>query len=152
MTATQRSHAQDVWQQADKNRAGVWIDHRRAVVVQMSTDELRTTLFEAGTDRDARHHGGDAATVARAKHPGVAEDTQQRHFEGELEEFYQRVIVGFGDTPCIWIFGPGEARRELCARLERQGHANRVVAVESADKMTDAQVAAKVRAGILPTP
>ena len=43
------------------------------------------------------------------------------------------------------IFGPGEARGELRARLEHAGLAPRIVGVDTVDKMTDRQVAAKVR-------
>ncbi|MCX6555193.1 MAG: hypothetical protein NTZ12_09310 [Candidatus Aminicenantes bacterium] len=43
------------------------------------------------------------------------------------------------------IFGPGEAKGELKKRLERDGLGGRIAAVETVDKMTDRQIAAKVR-------
>ena len=39
--------------------------------------------------------------------------------------------------------GPGEAKGELKARLERRGLGARIVGVETVDKMTDRQIAAK---------
>ena len=48
------------------------------------------------------------------------------------------------DADSILIFGPGEAKIEL----ENVGHETlraRIVGVETVDKMTDRQVAAKVR-------
>ncbi len=45
----------------------------------------------------------------------------------------------------IFILGPGEAKGELEKRLASKGMGARVVGVESADKMTDHQVAARVR-------
>jgi hypothetical protein len=43
------------------------------------------------------------------------------------------------------LFGPGEAKGELKKRLVKMKLGERVAAVETADKMTDGQIAAKVR-------
>jgi hypothetical protein len=43
------------------------------------------------------------------------------------------------------IFGPGEAKGELEKRLVNKGLGGRVVGIETVDKMTDRQIAAKVR-------
>ncbi|MGA2222511.1 MAG: hypothetical protein ABSH21_12200 [Verrucomicrobiia bacterium] len=44
----------------------------------------------------------------------------------------------------ILLFGPGEAKGELKKRLERDNLGGRIVAIQTVDKMTDRQVAAKV--------
>ena len=49
------------------------------------------------------------------------------------------------DAESIQIFGPGEAKGELEKRLEHEGLKAHILAVEAADKMTDRQIAAKVR-------
>jgi hypothetical protein len=43
------------------------------------------------------------------------------------------------------IFGPGEAKGELKKRLESNNLGGRIVGIETVDKMTDRQIAAKVR-------
>jgi hypothetical protein len=43
------------------------------------------------------------------------------------------------------IIGPGEAKGELKTRLEHGGLGARIVGVETVDKMTDRQIAARVR-------
>jgi hypothetical protein len=45
----------------------------------------------------------------------------------------------------VQIFGPGEAKGELTKRLEHEGLKGHVLAIETVDKMTDRQIAAKVR-------
>ena len=45
----------------------------------------------------------------------------------------------------ILIFGPGEAKGELKKRLEGDKLGGRIVSIETVDKMTDRQIAAKVR-------
>ena len=46
---------------------------------------------------------------------------------------------------CILLLGPGEAKIELKHHLEREGLGERIVGVDTVDKMTDRQIAAKVR-------
>jgi hypothetical protein len=43
------------------------------------------------------------------------------------------------------LFGPGEAKGELEKHLAAKGLGGRVVGFETVDKMTDRQIAAKVR-------
>jgi hypothetical protein len=43
------------------------------------------------------------------------------------------------------IFGPGEAKDELKERLEGKNLGGRGVGIEAVDKMTDRQIAGKVR-------
>ena len=49
------------------------------------------------------------------------------------------------DAESILLFGPGEAKGELKKRLEKDNLGERIVGVETADKMTDQQIAAKVK-------
>jgi len=44
----------------------------------------------------------------------------------------------------ILLLGPGEAKLELKHHLEREGLGERVVGVDTVDKMTDRQIAAKI--------
>jgi hypothetical protein len=54
-------------------------------------------------------------------------------------------LLHFGNSESFIIFGPGEAKGELKKRLAKGKLARRVAAVETVDKMTDRQIAAKVR-------
>jgi len=55
------------------------------------------------------------------------------------------VVSLLRNADSIWIFGPGEAKVELQKRLEHQDLGARIVSVETVDKMTNRQIAAKVR-------
>ena len=59
--------------------------------------------------------------------------------------YYDSVVACIRDSDSILIFGPGEAKGELKKRLIRDKLGERIVQIETADKMTDRQVAAKVR-------
>jgi hypothetical protein len=74
-----------------------------------------------------------------------ASDSRQKTFTGQLNIYYDAVIASIRDAEAILIFGPGEAKGELKKRLERDNLGGRIVGIETADKMTDRQIAAKVR-------
>ena len=76
---------------------------------------------------------------------GSTEDVRDRQFGNHLNTFYEAVIAVIKDADSIRIFGPGEAKHELVKRLERDGMKDCILSVETVDKMTDHQVAAKVR-------
>ena len=55
------------------------------------------------------------------------------------------VIPFIRNAESILIFGPGEAKTELKNHLERHKLTGRIAGIETADRMTDRQIAAKVR-------
>jgi len=117
-------------------RAGLWIDHRKAVIVTVSGQTEQTKVIESDVEKKVRYSGGPQ------REP---EDRRDRRFEGELSKFYDEVIASIRDAEEILIFGPGEAKGELRTRLERTDLGDRVIAVDSVDKMTDGQIAERVR-------
>lgn len=74
-----------------------------------------------------------------------ADDRRQKALTAELNIFYDAVIAALRDAESFIIFGPGEAKGELKKRLAKRKSGRRIAAVEAADKMTDRQIAAKVR-------
>ena len=69
----------------------------------------------------------------------------ERRSTGLLNINYNAVIACVRDAESILIFGPGEAKGELKKRLERNKLGGRIVGIEAIDRMTDRQIAAKVR-------
>jgi hypothetical protein len=74
-----------------------------------------------------------------------AEDIRDNKFSGHLDKYYDKVIECIGDAESVLIFGPGEAKGELRKRLESKELGGRIAGVETVDKMTERQIAAKVR-------
>jgi hypothetical protein len=129
-------------------RVGLWIDHRKAVIVTLSDEGEATSLVESNVEKHVRYSGGAQSGRSHESRPGTGEDTRERHFGGQLNQYYDEVIAHIRGADAILILGPGEAKGELKTRLERDGLAHRVVGVETADKMTDRQIAAIVRARV----
>ncbi len=58
---------------------------------------------------------------------------------------YDAVIASIRDAESILIFGPGEAKDELKKRLEGNNLSGSIVGIETVDKMTERQIAVKIR-------
>jgi len=74
-----------------------------------------------------------------------SDDRRQREFTEHLNSFYKDVISCIRDAVSILIFGPGEPKEELKKHLEHEGLGNLMIGVETTDRMTEPQIAAKVR-------
>jgi hypothetical protein len=121
-----------------KSKVGLWIDHRKAVIVTVTDEGEETKQITSNLEKHVRFSSG-------ASEDGSAEDVRDRQFGNRLNLYYAKVIACLRDAETIQIFGPGEAKGELEARLEEEGLKGRIVEIETMDKMTDRQIAAKVR-------
>lgn len=126
---------------AGDNRAGVWIDHRKAVVVTIAAG----TVTESESIRQVTSEMEKHVRYSGAAQEDSAEDQRDRRFTGHLNKYYDEVVACLRDATSILIIGPGEAKAELAARLGIAGLRERIVGIETADKMTDPQIAAAVR-------
>jgi hypothetical protein len=120
-----------------KRHVGLWVDHRESIVVLVTDNGEQTKRITSGVEKHVRFSGGAEAVSE--------EDMRDNKFAGHLSKYYDKVITCIGDAESILIFGPGEAKGELEKRLEHKGLGGRIVGVETVDKMTDRQVAAKVQ-------
>jgi hypothetical protein len=121
-----------------KSEIGLWIDHRQAVIVVVTDAGEETKRIMSHMEKRVRFSSGSSED-------GSQEDVRDRQFGNHLNSYYDEVIAVIRDADSIQIFGPGEAKGELEKRLEHEELKGRIVDIETADKMTDRQIAAKVR-------
>jgi hypothetical protein len=111
---------------------GLWIDHRKAVLIFHPTgeEEIKTILSEVEKDPSSL----------------IPEDSQDRKYQNQLNVYYDEVIALIHQVESLLIFGPGEAKGELNKRLEHKHPSGRTVQLETSDKLSDRQIAAHARA------
>ena len=63
----------------------------------------------------------------------------------QLNGFYDKVLKALDGADPLLILGPGEAKGEFQKRLQNKHFPARAVEIATADKMTDRQIAARVR-------
>jgi hypothetical protein len=122
-----------------KKQAGLWIDHRKAVIVIVTEEGEEIKEITSHMEKHIRFTSGTGSE------DGSTEDVRDRQFGDHLNSYYDRVIAVIRGADSIQIFGPGEAKGELKKRLEHAGLKGHILAIETVDKMTDRQIAAKVR-------
>ncbi len=127
------------------DHAGVWIDHRKAVIVGLTPNGEVITVILSRVEKHLERGGDSPMKGAYEARQVPADDSRQRALTGELNIYYDAVIAGLRDYGSLFLLGPGEAKTELQSRLIKSKLGARVAAVETADKMTDRQIIAKVR-------
>ena len=128
-----------------KIEAGLWIDHRQAVIVRLRDHEEELSQILSHVGKHTRFSGASNAPPSTDVPDDRGEDIRDRQFASRLDQYYAEVIARLSDAASILILGPGEAKTELEVRLKSRKRGSRIVGIETADKMTDAQIGAKVR-------
>lgn len=128
-----------------KTKVGLWIDHRKAIVVALTDKGEEIRLIISKVERQIRRAPSSRSGGPFESQAVQSDDRQQRAFTGHLNIYYDAVIACIRDAESILIFGPGEAKGELKKRFKKNNTSGRIVGVETVDKMTDHQIAAKVR-------
>jgi len=128
-----------------RTKVGLWIDHRKAIIVAVTDKGEEIGLIISKAEKQRRRSGDSPLKGPYEPLQVPADDSRQKTFTGHLNIYYNAVIAGIRDAESILIFGPGEAKGELQKRLKRNNLGGRIVGIKTVDKMTDRQIAAKVR-------
>jgi hypothetical protein len=116
---------------------GVWIDHKKAIIVSIAAGEVTTRTLTSDVEAHPHYSGSQEG--------GGEKKYEERHNQ-DLDRYYDDVIGQLGTPDAVLLFGPGEAKLQLKARLGRSKMSSEsIVAVESTDKLTDPQIVAKVK-------
>ena len=126
-----------------KKEIGLWIDHRKTVIVILTDAGEEIITITSNMEKHVRFTGGTASE------DGSTEDVRDRQFGNQLTTYYDEIVSVISGANSIQIFGPGEAKGELEKRLESAGLKKRIIGIETVDKMTDRQIAARVRKRLL---
>jgi hypothetical protein len=128
-----------------KTNMGLWIDHRKAVIVAVSGKAEETSVIESKAEKQPGRVGGVRSTSPYESQKVQADGRQDIKYADKLNIYYDEVISVLRGAESILLFGPGEAKGELKKRLEDDHLTHLIQAVETVDQMTDRQIAAKVR-------
>ncbi len=119
------------------HNTGIWIDHKKAVIVSASGGEVTTRTLDSDVGPHP-HFGGSQE--------GGGEKKYEERRTLELRAYYDEVIRQLGHPDALLILGPGEAKLELKERLDRSNlSSTSVIAIESADRLSDPQIVARVK-------
>lgn len=126
-------------------KVGLWIDHRKSIIVSMSKQGEEIKEIISDVEKQPRRSGDSPLKGTYETVQVPADDRLQKAFTGNLNIYYDKVIASIGSAESILIFGPSTAKDELKELLKEKNLDSRIVGVETVDKMTDHQIAAKAR-------
>jgi hypothetical protein len=136
----------DTLELATAPSVGIWIDHKRAVIVSASAGHVTVKNVESNVGPHARYSGRAGYPTADGPHDGRGEKKYEGRYDSHLVRYYDDVISQLGQPEALLIFGPGEAKLQLKERLSHsKSRSDRVVGIETTDKLTDPQIVAKVK-------
>jgi len=119
--------------------AVVWLDHAQGRVFELGVAGATPTVIDAGADPHGVAHG--SLRVHHKAHVIGSGKVQNEPV------FFGRVAAALEDAKEILVLGPGLAKREFVdhLRIHIPSVARRIVAIETADRITDNQIVARAR-------
>ena len=142
-----------------KKYVGIWLDRREAFIVSLTKEHTALTSnpemierIESDVERRVRLSGGSRTRRTPYGPQEISVDSKaEDRFKMQIRQYYRQIMLRLTDADRILIFGPGEAKVELKKEIEKSRDlAAKIKKVEAADKMTQKQIAAKVRAFFKP--
>jgi stalled ribosome rescue protein Dom34 len=124
---------------------GLWIDHKKAIIVFQSEQGQEIQTIESGVGRHVHYRGASHPKSAYSAQYQQGDDQLDNKYLEHLNKFYEKVIDHLRGAEALLIFGPGEAKGELEKRIAHENVNLQIVAIKTADKLTERQIAAKVR-------
>ncbi len=128
-----------------KTNVGLWIDHQKAVIVAVDGQAAEFSLTFSRAEKQLRRAGDSPMKGAFEAQKVPRDIVRERIKQAHLSAYYDGIIAAIRDADAILILGPGEAKGELKKRLQKNKLGKKIVGVEAADKMTNGQIAARVR-------
>lgn len=151
-----RHHDLDAkWEEKMEKYVGIWVDHEKAFVASVvKNDEMTNEAIhqiKSNVEGHFRLSGGSRSRTPYGPQDVASEKSIDKRRNHHLRQYYQEIIRQIQDSPKVLIFGPGEAKLGLEKEIRKSKElAGKLVGVETADKMTERQIAAKVRKYFFP--
>jgi len=127
-----------------KKEIGMWVDHRRAVIVTLENNKETVQIILSNMENNTRFSSGSRSGTSNDVNVSTAEDIRDRQNDQHIAKYYAEIAFKIRETDSILIFGPGEAKVELASYLKQEKFSGKIAGVEPVDSMTDRQISAKV--------
>ncbi len=125
-------------------KTGIWIDHKEAILVLL-TDAGQALQKITLAEEKATTSDGKGRPKKYTPNDFVAEDKLERKADAALKIYYDKVLASVQGATSMLIMGPAQAKLELQKRIQAKKIKGLTVELETADKITDRQLIAKVQ-------
>lgn len=129
-----------------EKEVGLWIDHQLAVIVTLQEKGEDIQHIKSHAEPRVRYyrdgHNADATTPQQDR----AEVEREKRVSNHITQYYDQIMTYVRDATSVFIVGPDEAKIEFQQHLESENPAVKVLAVETANALSDAEFISKVHA------
>jgi hypothetical protein len=117
--------------------AVVWVDHQEAHIIHFNAEEKMNKIIKSNSKHPHLHHKAGSSGSGH-----TAAD----------ESYLHEIISAVSDAQEILIVGPGSAKLKLVRHASKHDHkvADKIVAVETVDHPSDAQLLAYAKKYFVP--
>jgi hypothetical protein len=127
-------------------KVGVWIDHHKALITVIDAGKESQQVIESDLDRHPGPPGSRRTGLAYGPQVPNLDRQREEKEKHHAASFYKEVIKAIGKPDQLLVMGPAEAKREFAQLIEKSSEMRGVaIKVEAADRMTESQVATRVR-------
>lgn len=130
-----------------KRQTGIWIDTSKAIIVTLEggKDEKISEIDSDVENRVYHDKEGDKGTFSGVHH-GNSESKFENRKKEQIDFFIKEVLSHVKGADELFVFGPAETKIRLEQKIQDEKlFANKLKAVETADKMTLNEIVAKVK-------
>lgn len=124
---------------------GIWLDSREAIIVYLDNGSEKTLRVHSEID-ESHPVGGSGTSTPYGAQEAVSETRYLHRRQQQEKQYFQSIKERLSKRDAIYIIGPSQAKIGLEQVLKQQPKkAEKIIAVESCDRITDNQIRAKVR-------
>lgn len=127
-------------------KAGVWIDHQRAVIVLLQNDEIKIDEIISGVISHERFKGEGTDKIKSGEQIVNREIHKEAKKQNELKVFYEKIVDQLIDSSHIYIVGPAEAKYGLGKQIKKHKVLKNIsLIVAAADNLSVNKIVAEVK-------
>jgi hypothetical protein len=131
------------------NKMGIWIDHKKAIVVSLDSGDggdHKVDHVESGAESHYHFHGGAKSAGTSVAQSIVKEQTSEERRKHQYHDFYKKVMEICDKPGRLYIFGPAEAKLELKKEMDKVKESRVTIdAVEACDKLDEHEIIVKIK-------
>ena len=129
-----------------KTQKGIWIDKKKAVVITLKNGQEERAVYDSDVVTRERIEGESKAFGRFGDQYLNEERKKEAREELQIKDFLDEMTEVLREADEVVIFGPAEMKIELKKQMEEDHRLSLTIqGVETADSMTENQIAAWVR-------
>ena len=122
---------------------GLWIDHKQAFLIWHDSKKVEVIP----SNLEPRTHSSGGSRIGGNYNQNLDSELRHNdHYNIHLNKYYEKVIATIQNADSIFIMGPGEAKLEFEKAIKKhKALIKKILRIETADKMTENQMVARVK-------